>query len=110
MVVVLGDRRRRKGIGLGNIGAGGEILVVQVGDDVRARDAQDIVIALELTAMVREARTPEIGLVEPAPLDHNAPGAIQDQNAFFRSLLQSRYAFGTGHCAVSFTPRMRQIA
>ena len=54
-VVGLGDRGGREGVGLADVGAGGVILVVQVGDDVRPGEAQDVVVALQLAGVVGEA-------------------------------------------------------
>ncbi len=48
VIVGLGDPRRAEGIGLDQVGAGGQVLVVDLGDDVRLGDRQQLVVALEV--------------------------------------------------------------
>ena len=90
---------------------------MQVGDDVGAGDAEDVVVPLHLVFLViavagDETVGAEVGLVQPATLDHHAPRSVEDQDAFLGRLMQGGDAFGAGHCAaaVSRTPSTRQIA
>jgi len=115
-VVVLGDHRGREGVGLGDVGAGGEILVVQAGDDVGPGQAQDVVIALHLADVAGEALAAEILFRQVAALDHHAPGPVEHEDALFGGPVQGGDAFAAGqggtHTAafVSRTPSTRQIA
>ena len=83
-VVGLRDPRRRERVGLGDVGAGREIRVVDVADDVGPRQHQQVVVALEVAVMIVQAagrRAAEVGLAEPALLDHRAPRAVEDEDA-----------------------------
>ena len=49
-------------------------------DDLRLGEHQKIVVALQITRMILEARTAEILLVQAIALDHHAPGAVEQEN------------------------------
>src|SRR5690606_33910127 len=93
--------RGREGVGLGDVGAGGVVAVVQPRDDVRPRQAQDVVVALHLAVVVGEALGAEVGLVQALALDHHAPRPVEDQDALLGGRLQGGDAFGSAHCPAS---------
>ncbi|MNT41216.1 hypothetical protein D3C72_1775700 [compost metagenome] len=102
LVVVLGDGRGREGVGLADVRARAVILVVQVGNDVGAGDAEDVVVPLHLMLFViavgrDEAVAPEVCFFQPAPLDHDAPGPVEDQDAFLGRRVQGGDTVLAGH-------------
>ncbi len=84
-VVGLGDRRRREGVGLDDVGAGDGIAVVDVLDRLRLGQDQQVVVAL-LRMPVRGAGAMpgEVVLAEAEPLDLGAHRAVEDQDALAR--------------------------
>jgi hypothetical protein len=67
--------------------------------------------------VVGKAVAAEILLGQPAPLDHHAPGPVEDQDALARRLLESGDTVEAAHAAASFvgvgvsrTPSTRQMA
>ena len=80
-VVGLADRRRRERVGRGDVGAGGEVRVVHRTNDLRLRQVQQVGIVEQVARMIREALAPEIGLLEPAVLQQDAPGAVEHEDA-----------------------------
>ena len=54
---------------------------VDVADHVGPRQHQQVVVALQVLAVVREAFAAEVGLAEPVALDHRAHGAVDDGDA-----------------------------
>ena len=92
---------------------------MQFAHDIRAGQAKDVVVPLELAGMVPEPLGPVVGFAEPAFLEHHAPGPVEDQDAVLRGLLQDGDAFAArAHAAVSLsvgvsgsrTPSTRQMA
>ena len=80
-VVGLTDGRRRERVGRGDVGAGGEVRVVHRTNDLRLRQVQQVGIVEQVARMIREALTPEIGLLEPAILQQHAPRAVEHEDA-----------------------------
>ena len=80
-VVGLADGRRRERVGRGDVGAGGEVRVVHRTNDLRLRQVQQVGIVEQVARMIREALTPEIGLLEPTVLQQHAPGAVEHEDA-----------------------------
>ena len=101
-IIVLGDGRGREGVGLGDIRAGGEVLVVQVCDDVRPGQAQDVVVALHLAWVVLEPVAAVVGFGQAPLLEHHAPGSVEDQHALLGGGLQRLDAILPGHAAASW--------
>jgi hypothetical protein len=60
---------------------GGQVARVDVADHVRARQAQQLVVALHVLVKVFEALAPVLRLAELEALDHGAHGAVQDGDA-----------------------------
>ena len=81
VVVALRDRRGAEGIGFDDVGAGLQVLAVDLRNHVRAHQRQQLVVALQVLAVVGEALAAKIGLAQLVALDHRAHGAIQDQDA-----------------------------
>ncbi len=81
VVVALRDRGGAEGVGLDDVGAGFQVLAVDLRDHVRPHQRQQFVVALQVLAMAGEALAAEIGLAQLVALDHRAHGAVQDQDA-----------------------------
>ena len=112
-----------EGVGLEDVGAGFQIGAMDVGDDIRARERQEIVVALEIAAVILETLAAEIRFLELARLDHGAHGAVQQQDALARSRSSSaetvhggfRYRWRAGRAALPVRgaarmPNRRQMA
>ena len=54
---------------------------MDLADDLRLRQHQQVVVALQVVRVVGEALAAIVGLVEPVALDHRAHGAVEDQDA-----------------------------
>ena len=120
-VVALGDPGGAEGVGLADVGARLKVSVMQAGDDVRPGQAEDVVVTLQLAIVIGETVAAKVGLGQPLALDHHAPGAVEDENALLRRLLQRGDTvlprIWAGHAAASFgetgvsrTPSTRQMA
>ena len=81
IVVALGHRSGAEGVGLDHVGAGRQVLLVDLADDVGPHQRQQLVVALEVLVMVLEAIAAEVGLGQLVALDHGAHRAVQDQDA-----------------------------
>jgi hypothetical protein len=98
VVIGLGDGGGAKGVGLDQIGTGGQIALVDVADDVRAGETEQLVIAfdvavkvgetLALAALAAEARPPVLGLGELKSLDHGAHGTVQNDDTLRKDVRQ----------------------
>jgi len=71
---------------------------MDVGDDLRPGDRQQVVVALQVRGMVGEAPAPVIGFFQFVVLDHGAHGAVEHQDA----VLEQGFNVG-GH---GFIPRI----
>ena len=80
-VVGLRDRVGIEGVGLDDVGAGRQVVRVDVADDLRLGQHQQVVVALEIRRMVGEARTAVARLVQVVALDHGAHRAVDDEDA-----------------------------
>ena len=63
-------------------------------DHLGLRQQQQVVVALELLRVVREARAAIVSLRETAALDHGAHGAVQDQDALVEEAVEQIAAVG----------------
>src|SRR6202012_3713023 len=70
VVVGLGDGGGGEGVGLADVGAGGVIGVVQLGDDVRPGQTQKVVVALQRIGVILEPLAAEVLFAEVIALDH----------------------------------------
>jgi hypothetical protein len=66
-------------------------------DDLRLTQHEQIVVALHELGKVSEPRAAIAGLVQLVPLDHGAHGAVDEQDALGGCLLQSGDALVAGH-------------
>ena len=80
-VVVHGNRSGIEGIGLDEVRAGLQIGGVNLADDRRLGQRQQIVVALEIAGPVAEPFAPVVGFLQAVALDHGAHRAVQDQDA-----------------------------
>ena len=81
MVVGLRHARGAEGVGLDDVGAGGEVLLVDLADDLRARQRQQLVVAFHVLRDIRESCAAILRLAQFVALDHGAHGTVQDQDA-----------------------------
>ena len=84
-VVLLRNRGGAEGVGLHDVGSGGEVLLVDALDHVRPRQHQQIVVALQVLGMVCQARAAEVGLGQLLLLDHRAHRAVEDDDALLEN-------------------------
>ena len=68
---------------------------MNIGDELRAGERQDVVVALEITAVIREALGTECRLRQPFPLHHGAHGPIEQDHAFLEQPPQPADTLGT---------------
>jgi hypothetical protein len=101
-VVGLGDGRAAEGVGFDDVRTGRQEGAVDLLDDVRPREDEQLVVALQVDGVVCEARAPKIRLREPLGLDHGAHGAVEDEDALGEQSLElgagirSRHALARG--------------
>jgi hypothetical protein len=93
---VLGLRHpcRVEAVGLDDVGAGREVLGVDAADHVRSRDAQQVVVALEVLAVRRKALSAIIRLDQAVALHHGAHGAVENEDALRQQCAQFGAAVG----------------
>ena len=85
-VVGLPDRRRRERVRRRDVRPGGEVLVVDLGDELGPRQVQEIRVALDVAAVVGEQRAAILGLREPLPVDEDAPRPVVDRDPLIHDL------------------------
>ena len=80
---VVGHRHRIRieGVGLDDVSAGGKIRRVDLADQRRLGQRQQIVVALEVLLPVGKALASKGGLVQCVTLDHGAHGTVENQHA-----------------------------
>ncbi len=81
VVIGLRDRGRGKRIGGDDVGAGAQIIGVDVLDRVRLRQDQEIVVAPEVAMEILKPFAAKRGFVVLQPLNHGAHGAVEHQDA-----------------------------
>jgi len=81
-----------EGIRLDDIGAGCEILLVDVLDDLWLGQHEEIVVALHVARPIGEAGPAIVGFLELVTLDHGAHGAVDDEDALGGGLFESGVA------------------
>ena len=79
-VVGEGDGGGGEGVGLDDVGARPEEPEVDLLDDLRPGQREDVVAPLEVAGMVPEPPAAEPRLVQAPGLDHGPHGAVQDQD------------------------------
>jgi hypothetical protein len=91
-VVGLGDARCTESVRFDDVGAGREVLVVDLANDLRLRDRQQFVVALDVAPVVLEALAAIGCLVELVALDHRAHRAVEYEDAPLQQRGQRRAA------------------
>ena len=81
VVVGLRDRGRGKRVCRDDVGAGAQVVGVDVLDRLRLGEDQKIVIAANIAMEIRKALAAKRGLVILESLDHGAHGAVEHQDA-----------------------------
>ena len=81
LVVFLRDGRRAEGIGFDQVRTGGQVLLVNLADDLRPCQQQQLVVAFHVDRVIGETLAAVLRLVELVALDHGAHCAVQDQDA-----------------------------
>ncbi len=105
-IVGLGNRGAVESVRLDDVRAGGEERGVDFAHEVRLGDAQQIVIAAHVAAMIGELTTPEIRLGERMRLNHGAHGAVEHHDTLAQALHKSRRRWPQPGTHVSFpSPR-----
>ena len=67
-------------------------------DDLRLRQYQQVVVALEVMRMVFQAFATVIGLGQAVALDHRAHGAVQDKQALLEEGVEFGRTVGLHRC------------
>ena len=80
-VVLLGHAVRVEGVGGDDVGARFEEARMDVADDLRSGDGEEVVVAGELAVVIGIERAAEVGLAQRVTLDHGAHRAVQHQHA-----------------------------
>ena len=88
-VVFHRDGRAVEGVGLEDVGAGVEVGAVDVADDGRLRDDEQVVIALQLAGVVLEAVAAVVLLLQLQLLDHGAHRAVEVDDALAQEGLKA---------------------
>ena len=76
-----GNRGGVEGVGLNDVGARIKISGMNLLDDRRLGQHQQIIIAFEIAWPILETHAPEVFLLQVIALDHGAHRAIQNQDA-----------------------------
>ena len=82
----------RKGIGLDQVGPRLKVAAVDAGHNVGPRQAQQVVVALELAVPACKVPPPEVLLRESAPLQAGAHGPVEDDDLALCRLLNGHIA------------------
>ena len=88
-VVFHRDGRAVEGVGLEDVGAGVEVGAVDVADDGRLRDDEQVVVALELAGVVLETVAAVVLLLQLELLDHGAHRAVEVDDALAQEGLKA---------------------
>ena len=88
VVVRLPDTGRREGVRGREVGARGEVGVVDLGDDLRMREVQEIRVALDVLVVSAETLATVLRFRETSAMDEHAPRAVEHEDALGEKLLQ----------------------
>ena len=91
VVVGLGHRGGAEGVGLDQVRAGSQVLLVDFLDDVRPGEREQLVVALHIVGMVTETLAAVVVLTQSVLLDHRAHGAVEDQDALGHQFTQAGF-------------------
>jgi hypothetical protein len=88
LVLGLRDAGGAEGVGLHDVGAGLQVLLVDGADGLGAREREQFVVALEQDLVVLHAFRMEVLLGEAELLDHGAHGTVEDEDALLGELFE----------------------
>ena len=88
-IVFLRNRRCPEGIRLDDVGAGQQVLIVDVTHKIGSRQHQQIVVAAQVDRMIGETLSAKLSLGQPEALDHRPHRAVEQQNAPRQQFAQS---------------------
>jgi len=88
-VVGQGDRRGVEGVGFDDVGPGLEVVHVELLDELRARQTEQIVAALEVARVIAVGLAAKAGLVEPMRLDQRTHRPVENEDSLPQKLMQS---------------------
>ena len=80
-VVGLADRGRGEGVRRRDVSARLEVRVVDLGDDLRLRDVEQVGVALDVAPVVAQPFTAVVDLRQPLAVDQHAPRAVEHGDA-----------------------------
>ena len=109
-VVAHRDRLGVEGVGLDDVGARLEVLAVDLFDDARPREAEEVVGALEVARVRREALAAVRRLVQLVALDHGAHLPVEDEDASAEEVVKLGGAVGLRHECLQKTKRPAKFA
>ena len=89
LVVGEGDRGSVKGVRLEDVGPRLEVGAVDVADDLGLSDDEEVVVTLELTGVVGEARAAVVRFLQLELLDHGAHRAVEEDDALTQEGLKA---------------------
>ncbi len=96
-------RHRRRigieGVGLDDVGAGVEKRVMNLADDGRTRQRQQVIVAFEVAVPLGEALAAVFVLPEAIALNHRAHGPVEQQDALPERRMECVDAFLAVHSA-----------
>ena len=78
-VLLLGDAVRAEGIGLDDIGPGGDIGLMHGRDDIRPREVQALVVTLQGNGRIHKGTLPEIVFRQAVTLNLGTHRPVQPQ-------------------------------
>ena len=84
-VVVLGNRRGGKGVGLDDVRAGEQVVLVDLPDGVGLGQHQKVVVALQVLRPVGEPLASEVRFLQLQVLDLRPHGTVDDDDPFSRN-------------------------
>ena len=87
-VVPLADARRGERVRRGQVCAGREVRVVDLGDDVRLREVQQVRVALHVTRVIAEQLAAILRLRQPAAVDEHPPRPVVHDDSAVEDLPQ----------------------
>ncbi len=87
-VVGLPDRRRGEGVRRCDVRARLEVRVVDLGDDLRRGEVQEIRVALDVVRVRGEPLAAVLLLAQPAAVDEHAPRPVENEDSLGEKLLE----------------------
>ena len=101
VVVALPDRRRRERVRRRDVRAGGEVRVVDLGNELRAREVEQVGITLDVAAVLAQQLAAVLGLGQPPAVDEHAPRAVEHADPAVKDLAE---LIGCGHGLLAGPP------